>query len=121
MRIFLTLLIATTSLLRPNLVLCFEPTGDVRVELQECCEPSLDNLGMNAESEEACDGCFDLVLTTHSLATKRATVDTPLLLAAIAFPGALDAHRVTTPVPGTGNDTARAVHSSRLSTTIIRC
>ena len=125
MRILLAFLLATSSLLRPSLVLCLEPTGDVRVELQEaiCCEApgNASDPGVDAEGLEDCDGCLDVLLATHSLASKRAPVDTPLLPIAFFFRHGPDIDRVLTSTLGAGLDAARTRHFSRISTTVIRC
>ncbi len=124
MKKFLVIAFAISSLLRPSLVLCMEPTGDVRVEYQEslCCDaesgvstPRLDDAPRND-----CDGCLDVVISTHSIATKR-VVDVatmPAIVHGNAWSSALDrddsvASASNTPFP--------TLSRSHISTVIIRC
>ena len=126
MRILLAFLLATSSLLRPSLVLCVEATGDVRVEWQEaitCCEsdPASADATVDAASADECDGCLDVLLATHSLASKRASIDVSLFPIAITFDLVPDWNRVLASTLCAGRDAAHTDHSSRISTTVIRC
>jgi hypothetical protein len=110
---------AVSCLLRPSLVLCFEPSGDVRVEYQEtlCCadETSPSAVGLEESHADECDGCMDFSLTTHSL-LKR-TVDT----LPISFAHAFQVVPATaTTVSCVVDDAPLTIHSRVLAATIIR-
>ncbi len=92
MRKLLVISFAISSLLRPSLVLCMEPTGDVRVEYQEaiCCssEHAVPDITFRAIPAGDCDGCIDVGLATHSMTLKRvsyAPAAAPVALAAPAY------------------------------------
>jgi hypothetical protein len=109
MKRILVIAFAVSSLLKPSLVLCVESGGDVRVERPSalCCESSAASLplALDHSATDDCDGCLDFSLATHSLTSKRTTVDDlyvtgmPAFLcvmpsaAASALPATLAMHR----------------------------
>jgi len=122
MKTLLVIAFAASSLLRPDLVLCMEPTGDVRMERQEatCCdsEHSVPDVVFRAQSTDDCDGCIDVALATHSLLTKRSS-HAPFVMALATVipmfsPTSLASARFE-------SRTTSPARSARLSTTVIRC
>jgi len=75
------------SLIRPNGVLCIEPSGEVRVEFggTVCCvgEASSEYAALADEPADGCTDCRDIALSAHSLSAHRLHLDAPAISGAM--------------------------------------
>jgi hypothetical protein len=110
---------AASCLLRPSLVLCLEPSGDVRVEYQEtlCCvgETAASDLALDERAANECDGCLDFSLATHSLLKRTAESAPPSFSHVLHIAPAPTMH-----VVAVVNDAPLTLQSRVLAATIIR-
>ena len=122
MKKLLVIVFAASSLLRPDLVLCMEPTGDVRMERQEatCCdsEHSTPDVVFRARTADECDGCIDVALATHSLLTKRSSHAPFMVASTTVIPMISPASTISARFESRAPSPARC---ALLSTTVIRC
>ncbi|HXV12639.1 MAG TPA: hypothetical protein VEC56_00405 [Candidatus Krumholzibacteria bacterium] len=123
MKNLLLVAFVASTLLRPSLVLCMEPTGDVRLERQEavCCESehATADVAFSARTADDCDGCLDISLAMHSLTLKRVATPNPPTMPYFVLPVVPLLATSTTHARST--ETLNGLHSLILSTIVIRC